>query len=420
MNCASARCRRASWPRSTVKRAPESLARGIAIEPAVARAEFDVVLDREIEAARRAPAMLLDVVGLVLAGRHGGIGQVRDAQHDRIEFARGCRRARPRRPSARRRNRPLRPAARTTSSPLALAWPIALLRVLRRFCNSCVRTWMRLRSASSCSSAAASSSKPRVARRRSASAAGSWRNRFGIEHGRRVWRAESVIIACRGADCCIAAMPECVDSPVCRAHALACPESIAEPTQTLLGLSPRAWLYVAIAFALGILLFVLIWAKQRNADDFYRADGGEAKCHGRAVRALAGTGPGCRRRQRRRCRSLRRADESGDSARIVETAPAPTAPGPQPVPAPAPSPARRNRNGHHLVARFIADPGVEPRAGLPQRCLAPRRIRRSACCACMSAPMACPMPSISSAAAARACSIAPRPMRCATGAFVPQ
>ena len=35
--------------------------RGVAVEPAVARAEFDVVLDREIERARRAPAMLLDV-----------------------------------------------------------------------------------------------------------------------------------------------------------------------------------------------------------------------------------------------------------------------------------------------------------------------------------------------------------------------
>ena len=62
MNCASARCRRASWPRSTVKRAPRQLRRGVAIEPAVARAEFDVVLDREIERARRAPAVLFDVV----------------------------------------------------------------------------------------------------------------------------------------------------------------------------------------------------------------------------------------------------------------------------------------------------------------------------------------------------------------------
>ena len=40
----------------------------------------------------------------------------------------------------------------------AFAWPIALERVLRRFCSSCVRTWICLRSPSSDSSALASSS----------------------------------------------------------------------------------------------------------------------------------------------------------------------------------------------------------------------------------------------------------------------
>lgn len=106
----------------------------------------------------------------------------------------------------------------------------------------------------------------------------------------------------------------------------------------ILGLSPRAWLYVAIAFALGILLFVLIWAKQRNADDFYRVDGAKQSATGEQFEPLPGpdldaTGDGDADTK------PAPRNESGDSARIVETAPAPTAPGPQPVPAPAPSSA---------------------------------------------------------------------------------
>ena len=66
-----------------------------------------------------------------------------------------------------------------TSSPLPLAWPIAFERVLRRFCSSCVRAWICLRSASMRSSAATSSWKPRVARSRSAVSANWPRSRFG-------------------------------------------------------------------------------------------------------------------------------------------------------------------------------------------------------------------------------------------------
>src|SRR3546814_1199236 len=47
---------------------------------------LDVVENLEVEAARRAPARLLDVLRLVLAGRHRVVGQVRDAQDDRVEF----------------------------------------------------------------------------------------------------------------------------------------------------------------------------------------------------------------------------------------------------------------------------------------------------------------------------------------------
>ena len=59
---------------------------GVAIEPAVARAEFDVVLHREIEHARRAPTMLLDVVRFVRARRHAVVRQVGNAERDRVEF----------------------------------------------------------------------------------------------------------------------------------------------------------------------------------------------------------------------------------------------------------------------------------------------------------------------------------------------
>src|SRR3546814_3191045 len=59
---------------------------GVAVEPAVAGAELDVVEHLEVEAARRAPARLLDVLRLVLAGRHRVVGQVGDAQDDRVEF----------------------------------------------------------------------------------------------------------------------------------------------------------------------------------------------------------------------------------------------------------------------------------------------------------------------------------------------
>jgi len=105
----------------------------------------------------------------------------------------------------------------------------------------------------------------------------------------------------------------------------------------ILGLSPRAWLYVAVAFALGMLLFVLIWAKQRNADDFYRVDGAKQSATGEQFEPLPGpdldaTGDGDAD-----TRPAPR-NESGDSSRIVETAPG-TAPAPQPLPAPTPSSA---------------------------------------------------------------------------------
>ena len=63
------------------------LGRDIAVQPAVACAQLDMVLDLEIEAARRAPAVLLEVVALVLACGHGRIRQVGNAERDRFQRA---------------------------------------------------------------------------------------------------------------------------------------------------------------------------------------------------------------------------------------------------------------------------------------------------------------------------------------------
>jgi hypothetical protein len=63
------------------------LAGGVAIQPTLARAEFDVVLHREVERARRAPAMLFGVVRLVVAQRHALVREVRDAQRDAFQLA---------------------------------------------------------------------------------------------------------------------------------------------------------------------------------------------------------------------------------------------------------------------------------------------------------------------------------------------
>ena len=63
------------------------LGRGFAIQPAAARAEFDMVLHLEIECARRAPAVLLDVLRLIGTQRHRVIGNVGDAERDGFDLA---------------------------------------------------------------------------------------------------------------------------------------------------------------------------------------------------------------------------------------------------------------------------------------------------------------------------------------------
>ena len=50
------------------------------------------------------------------------------------------------------------------------------------------------------------------------------------------------------------------------------PANTPAPRRVGLRLSRRSWLIVAVAFAAGLLLFLLLWLDHRNDDDFYRAD----------------------------------------------------------------------------------------------------------------------------------------------------
>jgi len=85
---------------------------------------------------------------------------------------------------------------------------------------------------------------------------------------------------------------------------------------------------VAIAFALGVGLFLLIWANQRGSEDFYRADTSRQGASGEVFEPLpqpdsgdAGLGE-----------APPAADDSEPSARIVETRPAPPPEPAAPVP----------------------------------------------------------------------------------------
>jgi protein TonB len=89
--------------------------------------------------------------------------------------------------------------------------------------------------------------------------------------------------------------------------------------RSLLGLSLRAWLYVAIAFAVGIVLFLLIWMKQRDTDDFYRANGTTQSATGVQFEPLPGPDMDAVDSDAQPA-PLEAPD---DSARIVEPTPAP-------------------------------------------------------------------------------------------------
>src|SRR5690606_32638682 len=123
-----------------------------------------------------------------------------------------------------------------------------------------------LRSPSRRSSAAASRTKPRVSRRRRASAAGSWRRRLGSSIVGASEVAERGIIACR--------------VHVCPAHAwqnrAKPPDAPRMPEASRRSALPlptgRGWWIVAAGLALGLVAFLAIWLSQRGDDALYRAD----------------------------------------------------------------------------------------------------------------------------------------------------
>lgn len=104
--------------------------------------------------------------------------------------------------------------------------------------------------------------------------------------------------------------------------------------------APARWsrilVYVAIAFGLGLLLFAAIWLKQRNDRSFYRPDPSTQAASGRQFEPLPG--PDMDAVGGDRSERAGPADESGDSARLVETRPAPLPPPAVPAPGPPPLP----------------------------------------------------------------------------------
>lgn len=101
-----------------------------------------------------------------------------------------------------------------------------------------------------------------------------------------------------------------------------------------MGLPLRALLYVAAAFALGLLLFVAIWLKQRNSADFYRVDGTSKSATGSEFEPLPG--PDMDAVGRIEQQTPPDNDSTGGGARVVETAPPPPPTRPRPVAPPAP------------------------------------------------------------------------------------
>lgn len=105
-----------------------------------------------------------------------------------------------------------------------------------------------------------------------------------------------------------------------------------------LGLSRRAWVYVGIAFALGLLLFVLLFARDRNRD-FFRVQTAPTRAQGQVFEPLPTPSPGSAIDLPGQDQDASDAPTSG--ARIDEPqAPLPPPPPPAPPSAPAPSAPR--------------------------------------------------------------------------------
>ncbi|WP_242107412.1 energy transducer TonB [Luteimonas aquatica] len=99
--------------------------------------------------------------------------------------------------------------------------------------------------------------------------------------------------------------------------------------------SRRAWLAIGIAFLAGLLLFLLIWARQRNDYDFYRVDGTTRSAEGRQFDPLpvpdtdaTGDNAGAP--------AAAGNDEEDDRPRVADEALAPPAPPREQLPPPPP------------------------------------------------------------------------------------
>lgn len=157
--------------------------------------------------------------------------------------------------------------------------------------------------------------------------------------------------------------------------------SHASDRRVLPGFRPRAWVYVAIAFALGVGLFLLIWARQRGNDDFYRPDTTRTGTSGQQFEPLPQ--PGTEDSDLAPPAEAPAGADDPAAARIAETAPAPpplSPPAPEPAAAPPPtsgavdSPpvvvsnpaptypraALRRRESGTVVLRVRVDPGGVP------------------------------------------------------------
>lgn len=130
----------------------------------------------------------------------------------------------------------------------------------------------------------------------------------------------------------------------------------------------RAWWWIAAAFALGLLLFVLLWMDRRGGDDFFRAPAADTAEPGRVFQPLPAPLP---------------AGEGGTAsapttlpdggAQVLEPMPAPPAPSPAtpartaeaPAPVAPPAPAATRRTGGDSAPRPVASPPPDyPRAAL--------------------------------------------------------
>jgi protein TonB len=130
------------------------------------------------------------------------------------------------------------------------------------------------------------------------------------------------------------------------------------------GPSFRAWLYVAIAFALGVALFLLIWASQRGSDDYYRADSSHTSVGGSEFEPLPQPDSGEAGLDRPQPAPE---DEPAQSARIVETSPAPAPAPTAPAQAPGTATARSAPTGDTPPVVVSSPPPVYPRAALRRR-----------------------------------------------------